>query len=101
MRVTKVSAALIGMLLVASVSIATEGPGSTGVLPDPCPDLSDLTPTERRGVAVPLNCQVIDDDGPVPQGNEATGSPPDASGTGIAVPSWLSPLRILIPIVGI
>ena len=100
MRVTKVSAVLIVMLLVASVCLASGDSGSSEALLDPCPDLSDLNPAEPRHESIPYYCQIVDDHDPIGQGQP----PPDSAGGILQITArvldWLSSLRLLVPMIG-
>ena len=100
MRMTRIVAIMIAMLLANSLSMTVENSGSTEVLPEPCPDLSDLNPQQRQRIPVPYSCQVFDDGDPVPQSNEATNSSVELSGIGMKTLSWLSRLRFLVPTIG-
>ncbi len=93
MRAAKFVTIMIAMLLSVSVNMAVEDSGSTGVLSETCSDLSDLNPEERQRMPLPYGCQVIDDNAPVPQSNEA------ASSSGMQALSWLSLLRFLLPMI--
>ena len=101
MRVTKISAALIVMLLVASVLLASGDSGSSEALPDSCPDLSDLNPAERRHEPIPYYCQIVDDNDPIGQGQPS----PDSAGGILQITAhaydWLSSLGFLVPISGV
>ena len=100
MRVSRILTTIIGLLLVVSGCVAGEDSGCTEVLPETCPDLSGLNPSERQRIPVPYYCQVIDDGGPVPQGNESMSSSIDLSGIGMKAFSWLSSLGFLVPTIG-
>ena len=80
MRVSRILTTMIGVLLVVSVCFAADDTGSTEVRPKFCPDLS--------------HCQIIEDDGPVPQSNESL-----SFKTGMRILDWLSSF-LLVPMIG-
>ena len=86
MRVSRILIAMLGVLLVVSVCVAAEDAGSTEVLPEFCPDSS--------------YCQIIEDDGPVPQSSESVSSLAGLSRLGVRILDWLSSLDLLVPMIG-
>ena len=100
MRVSRVLTMMIGVLLVVSVCVAAEDARYTEALPEICPDLSDLNPSEHQRIPVPYYCQIIDDDGPVPQSNESVSSSAGLSRIGVRILDWLSSLSFLVPMIG-
>jgi hypothetical protein len=101
MCMSRVFATMLALLLVASVTVAVEESGTTELQPDTCPDLSDLSPSELERVAVPLFCQVIDDNGPVPQGNEAASSSLGLQQIGLRILDGISTMGLLVPTIGV
>ena len=101
MRVTKLWATLIVVLLVASVCMASGDSGSSEVLPDPCPDLSDLNPEERGHKPILYYCQIIDNNDPIGQSQP----PPDSAGGVFQITAraydWLWSFGFLMPIFGV
>jgi hypothetical protein len=94
--VLRVLIVMIGVLFVVSVCVAAEDSRSTEVLPKTCAGLSDLDPSESQRLPVPYYCQVIDDDGPVPQTIESA----DLSRIAVRILDWLSSLGFLVPMIG-
>ncbi len=97
MSATKVSVALIVLLVVASVCLASED--STEPMPDPCSDVSDLDPA-RGHEPLPYYCQIVDDVDPIGQGQP---SPDSSSGILQVIASahaWLVSFGPLVPMIG-
>ncbi len=86
MRVSRILTTVIGVLLVISVCVAAEAAGNSEVLPKICSDLS--------------YCQIIEEDGPVPQSSGSVSSLAGLSRIGMRTLDWLSSLGLLVPVIG-
>ena len=80
MRATRILTTMLTVILIVPPCMAsTEDSGSSGVLPDVCPDFSDLSPWEHQRLPIPYYCQILDGIDPVPQGNAPPSSSVDLS----------------------
>ena len=102
MRETRTLTTMLTVILIVSPCVAlTEDSGSSGVLPDVCPDFSDWSLWEHQHLPSPYYCQILDGVDPVPQGNEPLSSSVNLSRIGTWVLDWLSSLDFLVPIFGV